>query len=213
VAKTETGKKGDAETLKRPAKRSPTRRRKDSPLNEQDWIDAAMEILVRENVRGIRIDSLCSMLGVTKGSFYWHFKTRNDLLVAMLKNWRRRMTLNVIQSITRSGRTSKARLRNLLALVRRPKSPAFAQIESSIRDWARRVEMPREVVSEVDEIRLDYFQQLYIDAGFEKDDARKRAYLTYCIVMGDSILHRTLDGGPHEEFLEETLDMLTRRGS
>ncbi len=117
------------------ASRSRTRRLKDSPLTESDWVEAATDILVRENVRGIRIDTLCQKLGVTKGSFYWHFKTRADLLAAMLKNWQRRMTLNVIQNISRTNETGFSRLRNLMALPRMPRSPAFAQVEMSIRDW------------------------------------------------------------------------------
>ncbi|MCA1298610.1 TetR/AcrR family transcriptional regulator [Stappia indica] len=204
---------GEADETEAPAtpqrrKRSPTRRHKDAPLNEQDWIDAATTILVRENVRGIKIDTLCKMLGVTKGSFYWHFATRNELLVALLSNWRRRMTLNVIRSITRSGEKALERLRNLMALPRQPKSPAFAQIESSIRDWARRVDMPREVVEEVDEIRQDYFERLFRDLGYGPEEARRRGYVTYCLMIGDATLHRTLDRVSQEEFLETALAML-----
>lgn len=73
-------------------RRTPTRRVKDSPLTESDWVHAATEILVQENVRGIKIDKLCAKLGVTKGSFYWHFRQRSDILTALLKDWRRRAT-------------------------------------------------------------------------------------------------------------------------
>lgn len=190
-----------------PAKRRPTQRHKESPLNEQDWIQAALQILVNENVRGIKIDALCARLGVTKGSFYWHFKTRSDLLGAMLSHWRKSMTLNVIRSISISGVDPRERLKSLLSLPRRKSSPAFAHIENSIRDWARRVEMPRKAVIEVDEIRFDYISKLFRDMGYAPEEARKRAYLAYCLIMGDSILHGSLEVMPPDEFIEKALAM------
>ena len=190
-------------------RRRPTQRHKDSPLTEQDWVDAAVKILGDENVRGIRIDALCRMLGVTKGSFYWHFATRNDLLVAMLDHWRRRMTMNVIQSVSGSGDDPRGRMKQLFTLPRRKNSPASAQVETAIRDWARRVTLPRKAVQEVDEIRFDYISKLYRDMGFSDAEARKRAYLAYCMLMGDSILHGTVDGMPAEDFAEQALRITT----
>jgi|TARA_Y100000815_G_scaffold274653_1_gene309495 AcrR family transcriptional regulator len=198
-----------AETTKAKTKRRPTSRHKESPLNEQDWVQAALQILINENVRGIKIDTLCAKLGVTKGSFYWHFKTRSDLLGAMLSHWRKKMTLNVIRSISISGDNPRARLRSLFSLPRRKNSPGFAQIETSIRDWARRVEMPRKAVAEVDEIRFDYITKLFRDMGHPPEEARKRAYLAYCLIMGDSILHSSIDPMSQEEFLEKALAMTT----
>ncbi|KQZ57910.1 TetR family transcriptional regulator [Rhizobium sp. Root149] len=193
------------------ASRSRTRRLKDSPLTESDWVEAATDILVRENVRGIRIDTLCQKLGVTKGSFYWHFKTRADLLAAMLKNWQRRMTLNVIQNISRTNETGFSRLRNLMALPRMPRSPAFAQVEMSIRDWGRRVDLPHQAVEEVDHIRLEYFAELFRAEGFSQAEAHSRAYLAYCLMMGDSILHKTLKPLSDEEFVEKAMQLLSSR--
>lgn len=189
-------------------KRASTRRLKGSPLNEQDWVSAAIEILVNENVRGIRIDVLCAKLGVTKGSFYWHFATRNDLLVAVLSTWRRKTTMNVIKSISASSGTARDRLRRLLWLPRGPKSPASAQVEQSVRDWARRVEMPKSAVAEVDQIRMDYFTQLVKDAGHDGDEARVRAYIMYCLMMGDSILHQSLSDVPHDTFLDTVMELV-----
>lgn len=196
-----------SEPAKTQTKRRPTSRHKDSPLNEQDWVQEALQILVNENVRGIKIDTLCDRLGVTKGSFYWHFKTRSALLGAMLGHWRKKMTLNVIRSISIAGDDPRARLTSLFSLPRRKNSPAFAQIETSIRDWARRVEMPRKAVAEVDEIRFDYISKLFRDMGYAPEEARKRAYLAYCLIMGDSILHSSLDPMSQEEFLEKALTM------
>ncbi len=117
------------------AARTPMRRINETPLIEAVWVTAARHILVRGNVRGIKVDALCARLGVTKGSFYHHFDSLADLLAAMLNAWHKRMTLDVIQNIGRPRREERERLRTLIGLPRVTASLQAAQVEKSIRDW------------------------------------------------------------------------------
>lgn len=191
--------------------RAPTRRLKETPLNERDWVEAATEILVQENVRGIKIEKLCAKLGVTKGSFYWHFKKRNDILVAMLREWRRRATLNVIQNAARSGIRGFDMLRRLIEMPRRTNADQAVAVEMSIRDWARRVEMPKEALLEVDTMRFEHMSEMYMQAGFDEAEAKKRSYLTYCVLMGDAQVHRTLPGAiSREDYIETAIKLLSQ---
>ena len=69
----------------------PARRKLASPrvqLDRENWIDGAIDVLAREGLSGLRIEVLAKRYGVTKGSFYWHFKDRQDLLTAMLSHWK-----------------------------------------------------------------------------------------------------------------------------
>ncbi|MDB9857697.1 TetR/AcrR family transcriptional regulator [Amylibacter sp.] len=200
-----------AETNPPKRKREPTQRLKGSPLNEADWIDAATGILVDENVRGIRIDALCKKLGVTKGSFYWHFSGRPALLAILLQNWRKRMTTNVIDRLGAQTVDPTARLRALLALPRRSRSPKFARIEQSIRDWGRRDTQARDAVQEVDVIRLNYLEELFEQQGFAPAVAKRRAYIAYAMLMGDSVLRDTLDPNGADAMLDDIMDLLTQK--
>jgi CubicO group peptidase (beta-lactamase class C family)/AcrR family transcriptional regulator len=56
-------------------------------LSKTDWLKAARLALLHNGHDGVRVEPLARDLGVTKGSFYWHFKDRNDLLEALLKEW------------------------------------------------------------------------------------------------------------------------------
>lgn len=189
--------------------RAKTKRVKDSPLTERDWIEAASEILVKENVRGINLDKLCAKLGVTKGSFYWHFKKRGDLLEAMLVDWRRRMTFNVIQTTMRRGATSLDRLKRVLLLPRHGSARSSAAVEQSIRDWSRRGAQPLAAVREVDELRLNFIEELFRERGLPKTEAARRAYLAYCMVMGDSILHDTVPNTlSKDDYLATVIELL-----
>ena len=49
-----------------------------SQLQRFDWLQKALEIFVDEGIDAIRITRLADDLGVTRGSLYWHFQTRED---------------------------------------------------------------------------------------------------------------------------------------
>jgi AcrR family transcriptional regulator len=140
----------------------------------EDWVAAANDLLVNENIRGVQISALCLKLKVTKGSFYWHFSGREDLLRALLEAWRRRMTLNVANKLGRVSTGAVSTLRALLALPRKTFSAAGAAIEMSIRDWGRREKLAHDALKEVDEIRLRSFEQSFRSLGFTQREARIR---------------------------------------
>jgi AcrR family transcriptional regulator len=178
-----------------PGKRTVQRRyakgRRGARLGADDWIDRANELLIDENIRGVRIAALCQRLRVTKGSFYWHFESRRDLLDAILQAWRKKNTLNVMSRIV----SFTAPLRSiaiLLSLPRRPISQRGARVEMSVRDWARRDRNTFRSLQEIDTIRLRAFEQLFRRQGFEAREAKSRAYIAYTIMMGDSILKDTI---------------------
>ena len=130
-----------------------SRARKDtrgSSLSVDDWIAAANDLLVSENIRGVRISALCLKLKVTKGSFYWHFSSRKDLLRALLNSWRRRMTLNIANKLGRLTNGAVSTLRALLMLPRKTFSATGAAVEMSIRDWGRREKLAHDALKEVD---------------------------------------------------------------
>lgn len=58
-------------------------------LSADDWVNAALARIADEGLGKLAIEPLARQLGVTKGSFYWHFRSRNALLDAVLERWRR----------------------------------------------------------------------------------------------------------------------------
>jgi AcrR family transcriptional regulator len=166
--------------------------RAEVPLTAEAWVVAGTEILAEENVRGVQIPALCRRLGVTKGSFYWHFDSVAALLRRLLDHWRRRATLDIIGRLTGSAMEATATLRTLLGMPRHARARRAAALEVSIRDWARRDPDVARAVREVDAVRLRFFEQVLRAQGFEGPEATTRAYLAYCIMMGDSVLNPTL---------------------
>ena len=79
-------------------------------LVKQDWIDAAIQTLKDFGVHRVKVEPISKMLKVTRGSFYWHFNKRQDLLDAVLNNWKQKTTLYVIDKLEHSNITAKDRL-------------------------------------------------------------------------------------------------------
>ena len=65
----------------------------DSRRTRDDWLRAARLALLRQGPDGVRVEPLARDLGVTKGSFYWHFRDRAELLEALLVEWEQETAL------------------------------------------------------------------------------------------------------------------------
>src|SRR5688572_18482898 len=91
------------------------------PLGRKDWIDAAITMLAEDNVEALRVDTLAEKLGVTKGSFYWHFKGREDLLWAVVEAWRLTMTSETRALIVDATGTPWERLERLIRIAISPR--------------------------------------------------------------------------------------------
>lgn len=172
---------------------SPTSRSRAAVVKTQltpgDWIRAATEVLVQNGIDAVRVDVLAKTLEVTRGSFYWHFRDREDLLLKVLKTWHDQATEDLINRFERSGRSASALIGELLSLPLHGEAAArSASIELAIRAWARRDELARSVLDEVDAKRLGYSTQCFVALGFGFQDARHRAFALYSYVIGESLL-------------------------
>jgi len=158
-------------------------------LTPEQWIDASIELLVDSGIDAVRVDVVSKLLKVTRGSFYWHFKDRDDLLRSVLEAWRKSTTEQIIERFERHEGTPEALFRELLSLPFRGRSAArAARIELAIRAWARRDDMARRAVDEVDSRRISYISQCFSALGFPLAEARQRAFLLYAYEVAESIL-------------------------
>lgn len=158
-------------------------------LSPQDWIDAAFELLVQRSVDAVNVDALAKNLGVTRGSFYWHFTDRNDLLVRLLESWRASATQQIISRFERAGAEPRELIRELLSLPFRGRAASqAAAIELAIRAWARRDDMARRSVDAVDSERLSYVAQCFSALGFDIKEARSRGFILYAYELAESLL-------------------------
>jgi len=160
-----------------------------SRLTEREWIDAAFRHLAKANVDDIRVEELARDLGVTKGSFYWHFRNRQHLVERLLEHWMDRATIQITRWARSEGDGGIERLVRLLSVpANTPPDKRGADIELSIRSWARREKVAADTVRKVDQMRADYFAELIEELGFTGEEARRRAAIAQAFMLGEALL-------------------------
>jgi AcrR family transcriptional regulator len=183
----------------RPLPRKPTAKARGKPmpsavretLTPQAWIDAATAVLVDEGIDHVRVDVLASQLQVTRGSFYWHFRDREDLLRRVLQHWSEQTTEQLTRRLAGARSDPREQLQDVISLPFRGRAAArAARIELAIRAWARRDPIAQQAVDDADAARLDYHQQIFEALGFAGEEARSRGFLLYCYEVAESLLTR-----------------------
>ncbi len=158
-------------------------------LTPETWIEAATEVLVDQGIDHVRVDVLAQQLGVTRGSFYWHFRDREDLLRNVLQTWHQRSTEQLTRRLQTAREDPADQLRDIISLPFRGRAAVRgARIELAIRAWARRDDATRRAVDESDANRMAYIAQIFSSLGFGPAEARSRAFLLYAYVVAESLL-------------------------
>jgi len=160
-------------------------------LTPEAWIEAATAVLVDEGIDHVRVDVLAGQLGVTRGSFYWHFRDREDLLRRVLLAWSERATEELTRRLKSASAGPHEQLRDVMSLPFRGRAAArAARIELAIRAWARRDDMARQAVDAADASRIAYHAQVFGALGFASEEASHRAFLLYSYEVAESLLNR-----------------------
>ncbi len=151
-----------------------------------DWVRAAFRVLARRGADGVRVEPLAVELGVTKGSFYWHFADRAALLTSILAEWERMATSQVIALVDGVKGAPRERLLRLLEVT--VKHPNAAPIEQAIRAWGARDGKVRQALERVDARRVDYVRDLLVAGGVERSRAARRSQLMYLALLGEYVV-------------------------
>lgn len=156
--------------------------RRREPLNRGDWVLAARELLIEGGIENVRIARLSSMLDVTRGGFYWMFKSRDELLDELLLDWQRTNTRPFEKALDTEHK-GIGELNTLFDLWMEEKeySPAY---DSAVRDWARKSKKAESVVKKIDKKRIELMKNIFLDLGYTGDEAFIRARITYFHQVG-----------------------------
>lgn len=158
------------------------------PLDRDGWIEGAIDALADEGLAGMRVETLAKRLGVTKGSFYWHFKDRQDLLQAVLQTWKDGRLHDIDkQSEAMPGR-EREQLMQIIDVYSSSRNRKGISIELAMRDWARRDNQANETVEAVDNYRISNACKLYVAGGIAAEEAVRRSHLLYAYVFGQSLM-------------------------
>lgn len=158
-------------------------------LDPARWIDEAIDVLATEGISGLRVEVLAKRCGVTKGSFYWHFKDRQALLEAVLEHWRQGRIRDIEKTTAVTAGNEREQLHYAIEVYGASRNRKGMAIELAIRDWARHDASAAAVVESVDLYRLECTHKLFVAAGMSDAEAKSRSLLLYACVFGLSLMH------------------------
>lgn len=155
-------------------------------LSKADWTEAALLALARDGLAGVAVEPLARRLGATKGSFYWHFADRAELIAATLELWEQRETTEVIDRI-QAIPDPRERLTALgaAAYAGAARGNAHAAVLTGASDARVRTLLER-----VTRTRLAFLERLYSELGVAAGRASRHARLAYALYLGIGELRR-----------------------
>jgi AcrR family transcriptional regulator len=177
-------------------------------LAGRDWLRAALDALETGGIGAVRILSLASALGASRGSFYWHFRDRDDLLARMLEFWETELTDRVIERARRADQDPRAQLRALLEDVLEQRQGRY---DPAVRAWALHDKRAAAAARRVDRTRFAFAESLFREMGFGSAEAAARGRLTLAYLEGDHFLLVREAPKDRRRFLELRHRLLTAR--
>ncbi len=178
-------------------------------LSASDWAQAALDLMAEQGLAAVGVEPLARRLGVTKGSFYWHFPSREALLTAALEHWEsveQETVFGQLEAIS----DPRERLRKLFLLVAH-------EVRSHVlySELLKALDHPvvKPVMERVSQRRLDYLWASFRQSGLTRTEAQHRARLAYAAYVGflqlSLQLHQPrLHHGEFEAYVEHVMQTL-----
>ena len=156
---------------------------KKTRLTRESWIREALDVLHERGVDGVKIVIIAERMGVTSGSFYWHFKGLKELLDCLLHFWETELTDAIIMRAKSIDGPPEGRILDLMVQV--------IEQDAAIHDhpisvWARRDPAVLEIFERTIQKRFEFATWMFSQAGYSDKQARTRGRMLVAYLMGES---------------------------
>ena len=136
----------------------------------EDWLELGLQTLLDQGHEGLTVERLSRRLGVTKGSFYWHFRNVDTFHQKLLNRWLHWDTITTAQE-SRGSTNPLERLQSLI------EDKHLLQGDNAIKAWARTNRLAAQMVPRVEQLRHQRLAKLLQDQGLDRRIAALRAQL------------------------------------
>ncbi len=169
----------------------------------RDWLEVALALLEEVGSEALTIELLTRRLGVTKGSFYHHFKNYQNFKAQVLAFYEEERTLQIIQLAERET-PPQARLERILQATLQP-----SQVEVAVRAWALQDALVRNYQRRIDQRRLTYLEEVLFAHRGDHAHALRMAQLFYGLYVGSQQMIPPIQGATLAALYQEVMPLLT----
>ena len=174
-------------------------------LSANDWLDQGLEALAHSGFTALKAEPLAKAMGVSRGSFYWHFADIAAFHAAILKHWRDVAAEQVIANLEAASGTA-----NPLPRLLRGAFGGQPALENAVRTWASFDPKARAAVRAIDRRRLSYVENLFRANGLPPAVARARAQIFYWAYLGYALSEQKLPKARQAAVIDELLAIAAR---
>ena len=148
-----------------------------------DWLNVGMDVLISDGVDQIKVLNLAERMAVSRSSFYWYFKSRQELLDALLARWQATNTAALVAQAEAPAETITAAVCNVHRCV--VNTDLFdTALDFAVRDWARKSGKVRRMLDQSDARRLEALHAMFARYGYSEIEAETRARVLYYMQIG-----------------------------
>ena len=169
-------------------------------LSARDWVKQGLRALARDGFTALKADPLAKAMGVSRGSFYWHFADVGAFHAEILKAWHEIAAERIIADVDAAAAKDDA----LQLLLRRVFGERLA-LENAVRRWAVVDETARAAVEAIDKRRQDYIESLFRSRGLSLEVGRARTQILYWSYLGFALSDQPLPPAQQRAVLTEML--------
>ncbi|MEH6593535.1 MAG: TetR/AcrR family transcriptional regulator [Halioglobus sp.] len=150
----------------------------DKRYDRAAWLGEALDVLSEQGSTKLTVRNISERLGVTTGSFYWHFKSRHDFIRAIAEYWQLVFTDAIANEVGSSSEDPREQLYTLMKILTEREIPRY---DRAVRVWAAMDEDIADIVKVVDRTQMDFVGHLFLKIGFEGADLdmRTRTFVVF----------------------------------
>lgn len=171
-------------------------------LSAKDWLDQGLKTLASRGFTALKAEPLAKAMGVSRGSFYWHFADIGAFHAAILARWHEVAAEQIIANVEAASNDE-----NPLALLLRRVFGERLTLERAVRSWASVDPAARAAVQAIDRRRLSYVEGLLAQSGLSAEIARARAQIFYWAFLGFALSDQPLPKTRQQAVVDELVRM------
>jgi len=178
--------------------------------SREGWLQAAYQSLLESGVESVKIQPLAKRLNLSRTSFYWFFKDREELLAALLARWRDKNTGNLVKQTEAYAESLGEAMLNVFDCWL--DIELFdSQFEFAVRSWALQSPQILNAVHEADRLRMEALSRMFMRFGHDNTAADVRARTTYLVQIGYISMQSDEDLGLRMRRIPEYVAIFTGR--
>ncbi|WP_323775897.1 TetR/AcrR family transcriptional regulator [Leisingera sp.] len=179
-------------------------------VTRNDWLNVAMDVLISDGVEQVKVLALAERMQVSRSSFYWYFKSRQDLLDALLKTWEQTNTAGMVRQAEAPAKTITGAVLNVFRCIANPDLFNTA-LDFAVRDWSRRSGKVRSLLDRSDRRRVEALTGMFARYGYPDREAVTRAKVLYYMQLGYEMADPNESHAHRLEVTSEYLKVFTGR--